>query len=336
MKTLSTLLSSFLALFVISCQKEITIEELLQQADSTQLIKSISLIPEGANVADSFVEHYQYDTINRKVTITHTPDYWGRAKTELSYLPSGLLFHISYTYGRPVSTGEPVKVDITYDDKNIIKSFTVHKEGGGTNTINYQKTVLPNGRYSLVWQEDIFSTGDLTDYFALYDSLGRVIVKAERDYLGGAVIDSLIYDDEGLLEKTYRTDTIFSTPFPPVAPFVNANSWVSSQIHSHYDKGDQLFNQVQLLLKGIARVPLGKIEIFKGGLLSEPTEEYIFQYSRFSTQSATLLRVISSSDIYYEDLNPQAEFDQLNRLVRYRGLNSYGSDPFGFRITYYK
>lgn len=336
MKTLSILTSSLLVLLFLSCQKEITLDELFQESDSTQLIKSISFIPESGNIADSIVETYQYDTVNRKITIIHTPDFNGRIKTELNYLPSGLLFHIEYTYNRALSTGEPVMVDITYDNTNIIQTFTITNEGGGTQMINYHKTSLPNGRFQVSWQEDIFTNGNLTDYFALFDSLGRVIVRAERDFLGGAIIDSLIYDNEGLLEKTYRTDTIFTSPFPPVAPFVQANSWVSSQIHSNYGKSDQLFNQVQLVLNGIARFPLGYMEIDKAGLLSFDYEPYIFQYSRFPTQSATLLRVISNNDVYYEDLQPYAEFDNLNRLVRYGGLNNYGSDPFGFRITYYK
>lgn len=287
-------------------------------------------------MADSVVETYQYDTVNRKIIITYTPEFQGRIKTVLSYLPSGLLFHIEYTYNRVVSIGEPVMVDITYDNTKIIQSFTITYEGGGSKTINYNKTSLPNGRYQVSWREDIFSSGDSSDYYALVDSLGRVIVRVERNSLGGATIDSLIYDSEGLLEKTYRTDTILNSPFPPAAPFVHTNSRVGSKIHSNYGKGDQLFNQFHLLLKGISRFPLGHIETDKIGLLSYDYEPYILQYSRYPTKSVTLLRVISNNDVYYEDLQPYAEFDNLDRLVRYGGLNSYGNDPFGFRITYYK
>lgn len=325
-----------LVLFLISCQKEITLDELLQQSDSTQLIKSISLVPENLNTADSVVETYQYDTVNRKIILTYTPEFLGRTKTVLSYLPSGLLFHIEYTYNRAVSIGEPVMVDITYDNTNIIQSFTITYEGGESETITYNKTSLPNGRYQVSWREDIFSSGDSSDYYALVDSLGRVIVRVERNSLGGANIDSLIYDSEGLLEMTYRTDTIFNSPFPPAAPFVYSNSRVGSKIHSNYGKGDQLFNQFHLLLNGISKFPLGYIENNMIGLLSYDYEPYMFQYSRYPTQSATLLRAFSSNDVYYEDLQPYAEFDNLDRLVRYGGLNLYGNEPFGFRITYYK
>ncbi|HRO70990.1 MAG TPA: hypothetical protein PK951_11440, partial [Chitinophagaceae bacterium] len=166
-----------LSLVAISCQKELDIDLDMppiipdEVKDSTLLIKSIAWVYNGGT--DSIVEHYNYDTANRKITLSWTdsetdpqdPTYqsvYNNSKAILTYNNKGLLIHVDYEY--PISyigwEYDLRAIDISYDSDNILKQMEVRYLGGSNASRIFTKTMLANGNYQLQWEESYPSDPD--------------------------------------------------------------------------------------------------------------------------------------------------------------------------------
>ena len=103
-------------------------------------------------------------------------------------------------------------------------------------------------------------------------------------------------------------------------------------------KGDQLYNQHQALLNGIANIPFGEdlfaqhhiagiLSFFLGGL--EPME-----YSKFPYKTASVYNGLRN---VYEETVGTSEFDTKSRLIKLRGFfRDADLIPYEWKITYYK
>lgn len=318
-----------LCLFCVSCQKTPDVdldnpppipEDVL---DSTLLIKSIAcILNEGR---DSVVEHYDYDTINRKITVSWTfsdmdendPNYIPElvdAKTEFNYNNEGRLIRVDYTHSPhlPPSDDEYAKTEIIYDNENIVKSIILSYRNRPADIREFEKTILPDGRYILEWREPVISSTN-SDIFrsSLFSTDGRVEVNVRiSSSLNTPVItydnwlDTIYYDANGNVEKVFTqqydgqdlTDEYFSVEFT-----------------DRESKGDQFYNQRKLLLNGISEIPIGEYDemlIGSMGLFSRYLEFEAAQFSRFPARKAK----IRLEDGSYQEYQPVYTFDSKNRL----------------------
>ena len=230
-KNLLCIISVIAALVLTSCQKGVDIDldnppPLPEEVkDSTLLIASIAWTYNDGK--DSIVEHYSYDTINKKIILNWTDTYsnpvypgdqseYNNTKAELSYNSKGLLSGVVYTY--PASyvpfDYDYDKIDIRYDNNNIVQEIIVKYIPGITLSSIINKTMLPGGRYKLEWSiSDPNISDDIYYRTAVFSSDGKNILNVmdhrlnETSPSGDPVeykfvrTDSLVYDVTGNVTK---------------------------------------------------------------------------------------------------------------------------------------
>ena len=331
-----------------SCNKSVDETSVNGIKDSSLLIKSITNIIWGR---DSVTEYYSYDSAKRKINIRWT--YYGfnyprfsssLQSTDLNYNDKLLLSHISYNYNRHKSDDRS-EVDIVYDAKNIIQRIVIKYFNGKNTTVNFYKTMLDNGKYQLDWVEHYLSNGVndstvfsssyngdgkcLSAYFsssspALYDTNGNIL-----DSTLTKVTKTYIYDTEGNLNKiqTNIIDTFQQTN----------ETKISVEFSGRLAKGNELYNQRQTLLNGIANIP----ELTNGsdadfidiaGILSW----FPFQFESQSFVEFPYTTAKSYSFMTHKDYTSTgvSNLDDKGRLVSFSG-SLYGND-FAWRIAYFK
>lgn len=352
---------TLLVVLLVSCQREIDIDldnpppipDELQ--DSTLLIKSIktttlhpvSGLPDG----DTIKEDYFYDTVNRKIimTIDHaaSSQYITGAGVEHSYDANGLLTKVLYKYkeGFIPDGGDRISIQLEYDSDDIIQKITLYYFNGDVRSTLFRKTSLSDGEYRLDWGErpDFFLSGDqdTVSASAVFDKTGRCLMHGysysyNTAYGGGEDIytkriyrDTLFYDINGSVTKVVNTyiDTLNHID----------ETFVACEFVARHVKGDQLFNMRQTLLNGIANIPFGE-DFFHGsltGVLSMLPDSFEpLQYSIYPFQS---VKVFDSQANQYKSFTAVSEFDDKDRLVKFRGfLNDIDLIPLQYEVTYYK
>jgi hypothetical protein len=352
--------SLVLALFAItSCQKEINID--LENPppvppeiqDSTLLIKSITLVWDvGSPDEDSVIEYYSYDTVNKKIILTWNDpsgEFPAGSSAELNYNGKGLLSHIAYKYSNGYTPDDEDKsaVDLIYDADNVLQKITVKLYGGKSETTLFQKTILPANKYQLDWTEPLafFSSNDSARLQAIFDIDGKCIRRSLiysyatiLDNDGNPVsytqirnTDSSIFDANGSISKviTNSIDTFRHTN----------ETIVSGEFISRESKGDQLYNQQQALLNGIANIPFlgdesGSLRTLAGILSSFSGDWEPLEYSKFPFQTA---RIYNWDTKQYDSFTAVSEFDNRSRLIKFKGFfaDSY-LIPMEYKISYYK
>lgn len=238
-------------------------------------------------------------------------------------------------------------IDIAYDAENVVKKITTKLGDGSVETIVFSKTMLSAGNYQVSWEEtELALPGDRFPRKAVFNADGKNIINIREhlfvsdttptgDYIYSNLIitDSLIYDASGSLSKIFTTkaDTLMHI----------TESYTSYEFLTRQTKGDQLYNQRQFIMNGIANMPFGNSDLGSfiaddafGILFSSLKYEYL-QYSKYPIQAAK----VYMWDATYKDFTASSEFDNKNRLTKYIGFfDDYGSD-LGYeeyRISYYK
>lgn len=316
--------------------------------DSTLLIKSITWLYR--NGSDSIVEHYSYDTVNRKITLSWTdsgtepliPGYqseYNNSKAELSYNSKGLLVHMAYTYPPSYSPWEfdNNTIDITYDSDNIVHKIAVKYVGGSTSSCVFTKTMLQGGGYRLDW-----NMSDPDTYFrtVVFSSDGKNILNTidhrltEMAPSGNPVeykfinTDSLVYDATGNVVKVLTNYIDGRTN--------NVETYTSYEYNGRQTKGDQLYNQRQIIMNGIANMPFGDIDYpveDAFGILSFNLDYEYLQFEKYPFQT-TKARMWDGT---FKDFISNSTFDSKNRLTKFIGFfHDYDLEPREYRISYYK
>ena len=344
-------------LVLASCQKEIdlaaTDPNIAGANDSTLLIKSITLVNYDINTGvaegDSIIEHYSYDTVNRKVILSwenYSGDIPENLKEELSYNNQNLLSRIEYKYpaGYRPADNDYSAIEISYDAGNVLKKSVVNFANGSSEARTFNKKFLSSGNYQLEWLERPLTTGsDKTKRSAIFDSKGKNIIRVTEFsyprvvtgtgndiYTNIIITDSLSYDANGGLHKLFTNviDTLSHT---------NEN-YISCEFISRLTKGGQLYNQRQALLNGIAAIPFGEVDDwfrYSFGILNffpegiEPLE-----YSRYPFITA---RVYDYNTRIYKEFTASSEIDSKGRLLKFKGFfNDSDLIPQEYKIAYFK
>ena len=338
--------AAILGLFFASCQKTPDVdldnpppipEEVL---DSTLLIKSIACILN--NGSDSVVEHYDYDTINRKITVSWTfsdmdendPNYvpeFVDAKTEFHYNNAGRLIRVDYTHSPhlPPSDDEYTKAEIIYDDENIVKRIILSYRNRPADVREFEKTMLDDGRYVLEWLEPaISSTSSDISRISFFSADGRVEMNLRISFILNEPfkydnwLDTIYYDANGNVEK------VFTQQYD--APGHVKDEYFSVEYTDRESGGDEFYNQRKLLLNGISEIPIGEYdEMLLGsmGMFSRYLEFEAAQFSRFPARKAR----IRLEDGSFQEYQPVYTFDSKNRLSL---ITCYFLQPDLHPVTY--
>lgn len=346
-------------ILIVSCQKEIdpTDPDQIPEGvkDSTLLIKSIrlnSVDPQsGLADDDSIKEDYFYDTVNRKIilTIDHAashPDYFPFVGIEHQYDANGLLTNVTHKYrdGFVLDDDLLVSVKMDYDADKVLQKIAISYFNGEVRTILFKKTALSSGKYELKWNQPRFdpftiSEKNTTHIRSIFGKEGKClwteyaykvsVGSGDEDYEEVIITDSLIYDAMGNVSKILVN--IVDTANQKNETFVGC------EFLARHSKGDQLYNQQQVLLNGIANIPFGE-DLVRGsisGILSYFPDGYEpKQYHKYPFQTA---KVYNSQTKQYDSFTAVSEFDSKDRLVKFRGfLNDYQLFPYLYEITYHK
>ena len=342
---------SLLAILVLaSCQKGIdpnnpdpVIPDELK--DSTLLIKSItSTWEKGTADEETLTEFYSYDTINKKITITWndpSENYIADGSTvKLSYNTKGLLTRAEYNYpaGYVPWEYDYNTIDLAYDAGNVLQNITVKYSNASIESIAFTKTTPIAGKYQLTWdQSDLSTPGDKLIRRAVFDDKGKNIINVvDHSYLvtdsngdeiftNFIITDSITYDESGSVIKVFsnRKDTLNHT----------SEDYISAD-YTRLTKGDQLYNQRQALLNGVANIPFGDFDSPVSdafGILSFSLDYEFLQYSKYPIQTA---KMHTWSDYNF---TASSEFDSKDRLTKFIGFFlDNTAKPQEYQITYFK
>jgi hypothetical protein len=337
--------SLFQLIHLSSCKKNnngISQPVIIQGKDSSLLIKSIEY-------AANTIETYEYDSINNKIIFTSKRDdgvYIQVTRSELSYNDNHLLTGIikKFKPDNSPDTNIILSVKIEYDDQSILKKIDVRDFYGSIKSTLFNKTLPAPGKYELSWPEPGAQLPDGTRITqtlqAVFNDSGQLISKLDNypysatgvpgDTSTTAAItkDSLVYDNQGSVVKvlTNYVDT-----------FNNINdSFTHYQFTSRVSKGDNLYNQRQLLMRGISNIPFG-LYVLSGeaGVLSIFNGIEALEYTRYPFQTVAIHIYRNNDDVSFK---PLSEFDNKGRLTYFKGFRMDDVTPYSldYRITYYK
>ncbi|MDB5278047.1 MAG: hypothetical protein JWR61_3002 [Ferruginibacter sp.] len=337
---------------VCSCSKNhdnVIQTQLPAGKDSSLLIKSI-------RYASKFVENYYYDSANNKIILTSVTEdtlFPFNSVTELSYNNDHLLSKVIFKFKKTsaADTTSIIKTLFTYDDQNVLQKIEQRDLYGLLKTIVFTKNLMPGGNYRLKWLDQRSSlprgTPILDTVAAIFNNNGQLIsMTTNRPYpvngtpedtLTSATItaDSVIYDAGGSISQIQSgyTDTLRK---------IN-DHFIYFQFTSRDNRGSNLYNQRQLLLRGIANIPISTTILSgEAGVLSIFNDAYAWQYAKYPFQTAILHNQLDGSDLHF---NSAIEFDSKDRLTYFKGFILSGERPlqfpdpssfFDFRITYFK
>lgn len=337
-------------LALTSCQREVDFIDINNLPDnvkdSTLLIKSITFISDdGFGVMDTVIESYSYDSVNHKVLITWnsttSTDIPDGMTEEIGYNANWMVTHGVFTYPSGYTPGisDFTTVDVEYDAQKILKKITTKYADGTTDVRNYTKFMLSGGNYQLSWDEtnpaDLLIISSLRR--AVFNADGKNIISiSDESFDTGSsppefnniiVSDTLSYDAVGNVSHIVRNviDTLHHTN----------QSFLFYEFAGRETRGDQLYNQRQGLMHGIANMPFGdgdsNVGIF--GLLSFGLDFENLQYLKYPVQTTNIYHWNNSNFIF----NSSSEFDSKNRLVKFKGffIDLTTSDRI-FKIKYFK
>lgn len=337
-------------LAVTSCQRELSFIDpgpvIEQLKDSTLLIKSITFINDDDFVVrDTVTESYSYDSVNRKVLIiwnsTTSTDMPDGMSEEISYNADWMVTRGVFTYPSGYTPGisDFATVDVEYDGQKILKKITTKYADGATDFRIFTKTMLSGGNYQLSWDE----TNPADPYYiaslrrAVFNAEGKNIISisdqsfgagtSPSDYNNYVVSDTFSYDAAGNVSKIVRNviDTLQHTN----------QSFLFYEFAGRETRGDQLYNQRQGLMRGIANMPFGGGDSDAGtfGLLSFGIDFENLQFLKYPVQTTKIYNWNNSNFTF----NSSSEFDSKNRLVRFKGffLDVTTTDRI-FEIKYFK
>ncbi len=297
--------------------------------DSTLLIKSISGVDYDSKGNQTNIEstyYFYYDTLHKKVYMTLQP---------VSSLPaSNYVFVTSYNNAGLISnlTANALdsninlggSTDYSYDAKGILESQISTFPDGSIETDYITKTDLPSGGYSL--SEKSFEFTDSTLSTQNFDVNGKMISKSDLllPLLNSGRKDSIVYDASGNVNKVIETYLSIGAP---------------SETHNKFEfisrdtKGDQFFNFNEILFNGIAHLP-GNEYISLGSPFGGFDNWYLYQYTKYPSLSTKVYDEDSNS---YITFNPNPEYDNKGRLIKYKMYNGDGNFFYlELNFTYYK
>ena len=313
--------------------------------DSTMIIKSITY----TSSAGSGTDYFFYDTANRKIIVSWQPvtsadgDYTDGQ--EFSYDAFGMLIHISGKFSGQAD-GFCTSADYTYDDQHVLSSAHMIVPGLDYSA-SYTRTPVSGG-YLLSELYTLPSSNGYTDSnysAALVDDSGRLAAfynvynntepgDPKNTSPNGDTYfyftDSLVYDATGNLVREWQT-------YPP--DLLKPDSLVRVAIYDfgvRDTKGDQLHNLGETLFRGIGHLPFPIIDFFAGELsLMGDDGLQVYKYPALHTK----IIVADSNGIFNTqmDFDNPAEYDGLNRLVKYRNFTHFSPfETYDMLISYYK
>jgi hypothetical protein len=312
--------------------------------DSTLLIKSIRVIwDKGSSDEDSVIENYSYDTVNRTITILWRDENENfiadGSRVVLSYNEKGLLVKATYNYppGYIPWDFDYDIIDLSYDAEDVLQNITTRYSNGSEESVAFTKTTHPGGEYQLTWHEESSDTGDSTFRRVEFDKQGNAFINYAEIYYypsPGApdryrsiVGDSITYDAGGSATKIFRKTDYNGTADDLEYTFYE---------YTRHAKGDQLFNQRQVLLNGIANIPFGDLDNIAAdgfGFFSFGLEYESRQYSKYPVQMVKA----RMWDGTFKNFTSKTEFDNKNRLTKFTGFfQDYDLEPTEYTISYYK
>jgi hypothetical protein len=312
--------------------------------DSTLLIKRLSYAYNiGEPYEDSLIETFSYDTVNRKIIITWiTPvDNYPVTGTraEFIYNAKGLISDIVYTYpvGYIPQAYDYTEINFTYDAENILQKIVAQDGDGTIESGTFTRTKLSSGNYQLTWSDVAGDDEDSTFRRAEFDKDGKAIISyieyfyhaspGDTNVYKTTFLDSIVYDAGGSVVKVFRKVEDASQ---------NISLDFTFYEYSRHTKGDQLYNQRQVLMNGIANIPFGDYDdILEDafGILSFSAAYESILYSKYPVQSVKG----RMSDGSFQTFSSNPTFDSKNRLVKLPAFfHDYGFEPTEYRISYYK
>lgn len=349
---------TFACLVLVSCQKEIDLQDPDIEIppgvlDSTLLVKSLERVwGIGTPEIDSSLLTFNYDTVNRKISIRFSAPHADPGNSALpdgteivhSYNDKGLLSHILYNYpsGYIPYDYDYKTVDIVYDADKIVKSIAYKDGNDVTKQVSFTKTALAAGSYKLSWVI-VYEEADPSQSFSFHRSAsftadGKNILNTIENFQNeetspsqfemvsqGMEIDSLVYDANGSVSKIFKK-------------LKDENGNIITELTSYdftkrYAKGDQLYNQRQAVLNGIANIPFGDYDEF-GIFYNDNIDLEFLQYSKYPIQQTIIGRW---QDMSYYTFNSSSSFDSKDRLAVFRGFfNDFEIYPEFYKIAYYK
>jgi hypothetical protein len=305
--------------------------------DSTLLVKNASVLfyDENGVVEDSIRETYQYDTVNRKISIDwKSSDDFDGVRSVLTYNTKKLLSQVNYTYPAGWAPGaEDINsIAFTYDNADILQSVLVNYRSAPPATTVFTKTTLAAG-YQLEWL-GLTDATQRSKFSAQFNPEGRCIKKGRR----------LTYSFSGNISTTIFTDTLtydgagnyLKMDSKAVDSATQATSTETAfEYLSRQTKGDQLYNQRRLLLNGIQNIPVDfeYSDWYNFTLFTAPEYD---EYTKYPFQTVKL-QVGAPGSTSYQNYNGQSVFDSKERLVDFKG---YFSDvnvlTQRYKLEYYK
>ena len=353
-KAVCAVISMLLTAFILdSCQKtdvngtytKADSANIFNLPDSTMIIKSITY----KSSAGTGTQYFFYDTANRKIIVSMQPitsatgDYTDGQ--EFSYDAFGMLIHISGKFSGPADVYF-TSADYFYDDQHVLSgahtilpgldysaSYTKTHVAGGYLLSELYTLPSSNGytdsNYSAALVDD---SGRLAAFYTVYNNTepGDPTNTSPNGDTYFYFTDSLVYDAAGNLVREWQT-------YPP--DFLKPDSLVRVAIYDFSvrdTKGDQLHNLGKTLFRGIGHLPFTIIDFFAGQLsLMGDVGLQVYKYPALHT---TII-VADTNRIFNTqlDFNTPAEYDVLNRLLKYHNFAHYPPyEPYDIMISYYK
>jgi hypothetical protein len=228
-------------------------------------------------------------------------------------------------------------IDLSYDADDVLQNITTRYSNGSEESVAFTKTTHPGGEYRLTWHERSSDTGDSTFRKVEFDKQGNAFINyAENFYYSSpgspdlsryAIEDSITYDAGGSATKVIRKADHDGTA---------DDLEYTLYEYTRHAKGDQLFNQRQVLLNGIANIPFGDFDNIVAeafGILSFGLEYESRQYSKYPVQMVKA----RMWDGTFKNFTSNSEFDSKNRLTKFTGFfHDNDLEPIEYTISYYK
>jgi hypothetical protein len=318
--------------------------------DSDLLIKNIQYKSNSNFAIDS--ESYFYDTLNNKIIIDSRYENASsitKLKIELSYNAQHLLTGILHKFKPENSTDTNIvlTVKFDYDDEGVLKKIEQKDFYDSIKTTLFNKTLLTGGNYQLSWTEpptiSIAGQAEAAQIMqAVFNQAGELLSKwnlltywasgkandTTSIIVAAIVKDTFLYDAQGSL---FRKLTNY------VDTFHNVNdSFTRCEVKSRLTSGNNLYNQRQRMLRGIANIPFGMLVISsQAGVLSIFNADGIepFEFSKYPFQSMEVHSYFPPDNYSFTGVS---ELDSKQRLIHFVGFLNDGSRlPLDYRITYY-
>ncbi len=264
--------------------------------DSTQLVKSFTATfydSLGNYQGSDSTIYFYYDTLNRKVILTHQNVPLSLANSSwiemLSYNNNGLLLQHKVSPADTIGNGNSYSVantvDFTYDGENILSSQTITNFDGSQETTAITKTNNSLGGYTLT-RTTVPDALNFPLHSVLlstsFDAKGNVVSVHELNLPDLSTIqsDSIIYDASGNMMKVieyaytgygYQTYNLF-------------------EFGARDTKGDQLYNLSSLLFNGVSTFGFIYDDPIQGSLFSGFNNWYLYQFTKYPALTAKVFQ----------------------------------------------